>query len=449
MMLAEPLLSGRFRALQEMGGDGGRLFDMNSRRRIALNKTGFFIATLLLQGKDRRDIAKAARRKFRGARRAVVEEDIDALIRVLEDVADGGGSGAGALSQGAMPSYRWDAPLEMPFTVYWEVTEACNLRCQHCYTASGQRRSDELTTAECIALIEEMSGGGVCEIVVGGGEPFMRPDMTDLIAAMHNAGMAVVLVSNGTLMTRDLVGRIRDAGLAQVTISLDGPDPETHNRVRGNDTAFQRTLEGIRLLRAAGIGVSAQTVVSKLNKDGLPRIAALARELGAQSWDIIALHPLTRTPGQTDLALDAADVRRVSVCMEDIARRHADGMRVDPRYPLSFTVGGTYRRADKPSRRLGCGPGIETAGLTADGRLLTCSFIRGPGWMSDSIREGGFTHQWRRSPIFDAFRTLDSARLSDCGSCALLFDGCQGGCRARAFEATGDFYARDPLCFLD
>lgn len=446
MALIGSLSGRRLKAVKELRGDGGRLFDVDSQRKIALNKTAFLIAQLLLRGRDRSEIVGELRRRYRGARRKLVEEDIDGVVRLLDDFV--GQGSVGEPSAYSLHPYRWNEPLEMPLTVYWEVTQKCNLRCIHCYTASGKRRRDELGTDECLQLIDELGKGGVCEMVIGGGEPFARKDMADLVAAMHRADMAVSLVSNGTLLRWDLVRRLRDVGLSHMAVSLDGAVPATHDAFRGRDGAFRKAVEGIGLLRRAGFTVTIQTVITRLNMDSLPEIAGLAHELGARSWYTIALNPLTRVAGTRDLMLGPEEVGVAAARMQQIAQQYAGRMTVDPSYPLSFTLGRAYAPADKPCRMLGCGPGIETAGLTADGRLLTCSFIRGEAWTSKSVREESFTRQWQTSPIFDAFRSLSSAQLTSCKTCSLLFDECWGGCRARAFVASGDFYARDPFCHL-
>ena len=444
--MIEALNNKRLKFVREMHAGGGQVFNLDTQEKLALNKTGFLITTLLLQGKERSAIIKEVQRKYRGARRKVVEGDINGVIGLLEDFVNN--KTVGTPSHYRLHQYTGDQPLEIPLTIYWEVTLNCNLQCMHCYTSSGTRHPQELETAECMELIREWGDGGVCEVVIGGGEPFTRRDMVELIAAMHQAEITVTCVSNGTLITEDLASKLRDVGLTYMAISLDGHTPELHNRFRGTDFAFHRAVEGVQNLKKADFTVALQTVTTQLNKDALAEIANFAWELGADSWEVKALNLVNRAAANSTLALNAKDMDGLVSQLQKIEIQYADKMSVDVSYPMTFTLNRGYKKEKKPANRLACGPGFETAGFTADGRLLTCSFIRGPGWMSKSVRDAGFKKLWETSPIFEPFRNLSTDQLSSCKDCSRLFDECWGGCRARAFAVTGDFFARDPMCRL-
>lgn len=436
----------RLKCVKEMHADGGQIFNLDSQQRLALNKTGFLIATLLLQGKESKDIVREVQRKYRGTRRKLVESDIDGVIKLLDDFVRQ--EKVATPSDYRLHRYAGERPLQMPISIYWEVTLSCNLRCLHCYTASGARHPEELDTPECLALIREWGAGGVCEVIIGGGEPFTRPDMVELIDAIQQAEMSAICVSNGTLLTTDLVGRLSDTGLSYMAVSIDGHTPDLHNQFRGTEFAFGKAVQGIQNLKKAGFTVTLQTVVTQLNKHALEAIADFAWNLGASSWDVKAFNIVNRAAINRQLALRPEDVAEIASRLQAIGQQYDGRLGVDTTYPMTFTLNREFKKAEKPIRRLACGPGFETAGLTADGRLLTCSFIRHHDWISKSVREEGFTKLWQTSPIFDPFRNLTTAHLTCCKDCSLLFEECWGGCRARAFASTGDFFARDPLCQL-
>ncbi len=118
-----------------------------------------------------------------------------------------------------------------PFIAIWETTRACDLVCAHCRAdAVPHRDPAELGTDEAERLLDAFAAAGVPLVVLTGGDPAKRPDLVDLVAHGARLGLNMGLTPSATpLVTSDLLRRLSEAGLAQLAISIDGPDAATHD----------------------------------------------------------------------------------------------------------------------------------------------------------------------------------------------------------------------------
>ena len=156
--------------------------------------------------------------------------------------------------------------------VVWNITRQCNLKCVHCYAkAKVTPTEDELTTAEGMALIDDLSMFGVPVVLFSGGEPLMRPDLPELAQYAVAKGMRAVISTNGTLITREKARIFKDLGLSYVGISLDGT-AAINDRFRGVPGAFAEAMAGVRNCQEAGIKVGLRFTVNKRNADQVPAI---------------------------------------------------------------------------------------------------------------------------------------------------------------------------------
>lgn len=167
-----------------------------------------------------------------------------------------------------------------PFMVFWETTQACDLVCKHCRAdAQPEADPDELTTEEGKRLLDEIHAMGCPLVVLTGGDPAKRADLTDLVRHGTSIGLRVALTPSATpLVTRELLERLRAAGLARLAVSLDGATAEAHDGFRGVDGSFARTFEILRDAHALGLTTQVNTTVTDLDVDDLERVAAVYRD---------------------------------------------------------------------------------------------------------------------------------------------------------------------------
>jgi AdoMet-dependent heme synthase len=172
--------------------------------------------------------------------------------------------------------------LPSPTYLHVSLTERCQCRCVHCYARGREDEARrELDTAEVKDVIDQGRRLGAAYVVFSGGEPLLRKDIVELVAYAHRKGLITRINTNGLLFTPENTARLRKAGLTQAGVSIDDPDPETHDRLRALPGAYARTMDGIRNLKRNGILCQIQTYASRrLIPEGLKKVIAMGRELG-------------------------------------------------------------------------------------------------------------------------------------------------------------------------
>ncbi|HUW30477.1 MAG TPA: radical SAM protein, partial [Planctomycetota bacterium] len=179
---------------------------------------------------------------------------------------------------GRLPSHLLQFSSDKKPVVVWNCTRRCNLRCVHCYAHSADRQySGELTTHQGMALLEDLAGFGAPVILFSGGEPLLRPDLFDLAARATALGMRAVISTNGTLITEQTAGRLREIGLSYVGVSIDG-SRSVNDRFRGSDGAFDNAIRGIRNCLQAGIKVGLRFTINKRNAAEIPAVFSILEE---------------------------------------------------------------------------------------------------------------------------------------------------------------------------
>lgn len=357
-----------------------------------------------------------------------------------------------------MPEYR---PV-----VFWNLTDRCNLACAHCYSRSGPdcRTGEELSTAEALALIEDLAAAGVPLILFSGGEPLLREDLPQLARAAADHGIRTALSTNGTLITPDAARMIRDARVGYVGISLDGAGPETHDAFRGMQGAFEGAVAGFARCREAGIRTGLRITLTKENRGELEALVDLAGALGASRFCLYWLVP----SGRGGEAYDRLQVGPEEVD-EALTLLYRRALETDPGVMEFLTVDApqdcvhllrALERDGSPdaaeaealvrSLNGGCSAGKRVANIDPQGNVYPCQFARFPEFLVGNVRKQSFSRLWQdaENPVLSRFRAGARDLSGKCGRCGYR-DLCGGGCRVRAYAAGGDHAAPDPFCFVD
>jgi len=181
-------------------------------------------------------------------------------------------------------------------------TYRCQCNCVHCYASAPERDTkNELETSEIKSAIDQARRLGVLQAVFSGGEPLLREDIAELVRYAHNAGLLTRINTNGLLLDRERVSKLKEAGLTQCGVSIDDADPDIHDRLRGRPGLYRKAIEGIKNLREFNIPCRILTYASKRNiTSGLEKIIALGRRLRVTS--IYIFFPMA--VGRWDCAFD-------------------------------------------------------------------------------------------------------------------------------------------------
>jgi len=344
-----------------------------------------------------------------------------------------------------------------PFLVVWNLTNACNLTCRHCYQGAGRAMSNELTPDEKVAVVEEMAREGVVSVAFSGGEPLMASGFWRAAQRASELGIYVSLATNGSLIGRETAERLKRAGVGYVQVSVDGSTPAVHDMVRGLPGSFERAVRGISNLVEAGVETCIAFTAMKVNYDEVPRVVELAKKLGLNrvivfNWipagrggknlddDITPerreellkyLYRLT-TSGEVIALSTAPQFGRVSLEMSE------EGV-ICPTHFASYPMPGeTARLAGFIG---GCGAGRLYCAIQPDGKVTPCVFM--PSLVVGDLRRERFSSIWRENEVLRSLRDRSLLR-GPCGDCQFKME-C-GGCRARALGYTGDILESDPGC---
>ena len=172
-----------------------------------------------------------------------------------------------------------------PACVVWELTLACNLKCLHCGSTAGGRRATELSTAEALALCEDLKRTGCLGVALMGGEPLLRKDFFEIASKVRSLGMELSVITNGTIRSEEIFKNLKELKPRAVAVSLDAADPALHDRIRGVQGAFNKTSSFIDRCLGEGLPVSVITTVHKLNLKELAGLRDLLKGRGI-AWQV-------------------------------------------------------------------------------------------------------------------------------------------------------------------
>ena len=352
-----------------------------------------------------------------------------------------------------------------PFLVVWDFTHQCNLRCKHCYSNSGTAQEGELSTQQALAVVDQIADAGVIALAFSGGEPLTRKDFFQVARYAADRGLYVSVASNGTLLTKENVQKLKEARVNYIDVSIDGASAKTHDEFRGVPGTFDRAVAGLKNCVEADLCVCIATTVGKNNLEELPAIIDLAEEIHAERFTYFNFIPTGRGKAHFDQDLSPQEREKVmhyllnrmsSGCKTTILTTAPQLARVALQCQGSAGTGEvTMSMAHMQTVRItkkaapladfigGCGAGRLYCSLSPQGDVHPCVFL--PVNVGN-LKTEKFTDIWLNAPLFKSFRNRVNLKGS-CGKCDYKY--ICGGCRARsAAYHNGDMLNGDPGCLM-
>jgi len=324
--------------------------------------------------------------------------------------------------------------LDAPICLTWELTYACNLACVHCLSSSGRRDPRELTTAEAMAVIDEMRSLQVFYVNIGGGEPMIRPDFYDLVNYATDRGVGVKFSTNGSRIDRTGAERLAAMDYTDIQLSIDGADAATNDVVRGPGS-FATAVAAMDHLANADFGpFKISVVMTRQNIPQLDAFAALADRYGAE-LRLTRLRPAGRgADSWHQLHPHAEQQLELYHWLLD----HPGVLTGDSFFHLN-----ALGEENLPGLNL-CGAGRVVCLIDPVGDVYACPFVLHDEFKAGNVRApGGFTEVWKHSELFASLREPQSKGA--CVSCG-EYDACQGGCMAAKFFTGLPLDGPDPEC---
>lgn len=364
-----------------------------------------------------------------------------------------------AMTARSIARYGLSAPQRFaaPLLVVWNMTQACNLLCKHCYqTATSKPAADELTLEEKLDIVDQMGTAGVPFLAIAGGEPLVSKDLWYVLDRARLRKIHTTLATNGTLLTKDTVARLIAAGVKYVEVSIDSVIPEEHDRFRGRPEAWARSIEGIRNSVAGGMRTGFATCFTRQNVETVDQAIELAISLGCSTFSHFNFIPVGR--GRHMVEADITPAQREQLLRKLVA--HLQEGRISiistaPQFGRScvayappdgiFATGhagtGKGRQTMVLSRYVGgCGAGRCYCAIQPNGDITPCVYIS--SLRVGSLRSQSFAEIWE-CPLFGVLSDR-SDRQDHCATCS--DSSYCGGCRARAFAYLHNIRAGDPGC---
>ena len=338
-------------------------------------------------------------------------------------------------------THRSKKILSSPIMLNLEITDACNIKCRHCYNfwrEDPTSANNKLNKEKIDRLVEKISEAGVFHVVLTGGEPFANFEILEYsLACMTKKGISTSVNSNLMLVSAEKIQRLREAGLDHVLTSMVSCDAKTNDYLMNKEGALETIIEGIKTTIAGGIRVSVNMVISEVNFDNIYHTAKLCSELGVQRIFGTRLVPSVNLeePTESEMKLDQESARKG---LDQLIRAKEDfgiGIGTLVSYPLCL-LGDLKKYRDFVGRGCPAKSGTRMS-VNADGTAHACTHEEeGYGNILDEGIEEVFS---RMKSWHDG-----SYLFEGCKDCAYI-DVCGSGCSmaSEAYFKSKD--SQDPL----
>lgn len=330
------------------------------------------------------------------------------------------------------------------YVVSWNTTRMCNLRCAHCYLDADYlegRKRDELSTEEGKALIDTIAViNPNAVLILTGGEPLLRDDILALIRYSSEKGLMPVLGTNGILLDEKNTDELLLNGLKGIGVSIDSINKTLHDKFRGRDGAWERTVKGITIAKDKGLGFQIQTTATKENYHEIDEIIDFSYELGCKAFNLFFLVCTGRGHGLTDITPQQYEALLAKlVSLQD---KYGDKMIIKAKCAPHFKRVAYQHNINAKALEgytSDCLAGKHYCRVTPDGYVTPCPYMPlGVG----NVKKASLEDIWNKAPVFQHLRTPELK--GKCGKCEYKI--ICGGCRARSFAFTDDYLHDDPWC---
>lgn len=321
-------------------------------------------------------------------------------------------------------------------------------------------------------LIDQITEFARPILILSGGEPLIRDDIFDIAAYAQESGLIPALASNGTLIDARMAERIQKAGIRRVSVSFDGADAPTHDILRG-EGSFQKALKGISHLQETGVPYQINTTVTRHNAHQVKQMLSLANEIGAVALHLFLLVPVGCGAEIADeQQVTSEEYEEILNWLYEAEKTHNIELKATcaPHY---FRVVSQRRAEDRKQGRIiqpppshhrqkhaaghppaghpkkrhamnamtkGCLAGTGVCFVSHKGEVFPCGYLP---LEAGNVREQPLQQIWESSSLFAQLRDPELLE-GKCGICE--FKRVCGGCRARAYGATGNFLGEEPFC---
>ncbi len=334
------------------------------------------------------------------------------------------------------------------FTLQWHITDACNLRCKHCYQTTYDKDKEcsfeklleyFIQYKDLIDFFNQNSEDTIFpSLTITGGEPFVHDYFWEFMEVLscHKAYLPVTILTNGTLITPDYANKLKDLGIQKVQVSIDG-DEQCHDKIRGEGN-FAKAIRGLKCLINAGMLTSISFTAHKDNYKMFPKVADVAKDIGASF--VWSDRMIPEGSGENLLGMDSKDVQDYIKMLNEQHQRLKN-------IPECKTSVHNYRalqflgRADKIGT-YACGAGKRLLTLMPNGDVYPCRRMPIP---VGNLNEQSMKEIYYNNEILNDLR--DFSYPDECKNCEYK-EHCQGGLKCLAYAEYNSYKKAESGCWL-
>ena len=344
-------------------------------------------------------------------------------------------------------------------SIHWSITGRCNMQCRHCYLDAPDAFYGEMGLDQCIKIMDQMVDANISCVSITGGEPLVRPDWEQFIAALLERRLNIdTIYTNGLLVTDTWIEKFQKLYPQKVLFSLSFDGIGCHDWLRGRVGMEKRTIEAIKSLTAHGYPIEIETPIFKDNLDKLPATCELLTNLGIRNWK---LSPMIESKAWEQYSAEHTattdEIIASSVALLEkfeelnkpfslqVAHYYVYEKSADKAYALAFAGENSEKALKLPL----CSCMRQHPYLLPDGTLMPCMPLANCGLDSEMPN-------LLKTPLIEVLQpgselyALSDMRLGDflqthaqeCNQCEYKYT-CKGGCRACAKQC-GNLYGPDP-----
>lgn len=323
------------------------------------------------------------------------------------------------------------------------ITNECNLSCKHCYAKSGVKKDNEMTLTEIMELIMQAKKCGTRFITLTGGEPLIHPAIFEIVQCIKEQGIKISIATNGLLLNKNTIQKMRVLGVDRVQISLEGARRETNDYIRGNGSFEYIVNEVIPELLHKGLFVALSFTPTEANFEEVEEFIELALQLKVNTVSFRRYSHMGRAK-ENALSINNEQNR---LMLEKIHRMKKNyrykGLNISTGDPLFILTNEEKDKYCNERIIAGCTAGIASLAIDAEGYIKYCTRSR---LVLGNIKNEQLVDVWNNNSVLYKLRNRNNLK-GKCGNCR--YKNLCGGCRVDAYENTGDVFGEDLVCFWD
>jgi len=332
--------------------------------------------------------------------------------------------------------------LSVPETIHFSVTGRCDQACAGCFYSARPGSTVTPTDAPFELferVVRQAAEVSVFQMALGGGEPLLHPRLLDMVRLARRSGIVPNLTINGNLLTTEIAVALKEAGLGQAQISLNGASEEANATTRPN---FSQAMAATQTCQEAGLPFGFNVLLTRSGLPDLEKVIRLGQRQGAATINLLRPKPPTTEGDWLEReSPSVADYRKVS----RLLRRLSTSKLKPSTSRITIDASLTFLLTDRSARRLyragvwGCSAARRFVTVTQEGDVLPCSHVR-----RSDVGAGDVMRAWRESAVLARFRKLEDTMRGSCRACDYL-ELCRG-CPAVVMAFGGEFGESDPHC---